>query len=126
MNRVGQRLGFHALLLLAALLLAGLTMTMINANEGEEGPPQQVIIKWREAPSAAEQTARTDNSLREAGARHGVKIQFVRVMGTGASVYKLDPVLQPRDLTALIKTLSKDPHVEYAEADSIMRTMPRR
>ena len=124
MNRVGQRLGFHALFLLAALILASLTMTITHATE--EGPPQQVIIKWREAPNAAEQTTRTANSLREAGARHGVKIQFVRVMGTGANVYKLDPVLQPRELEALIKTLSKDPHVEYAEADSIMRTMPRR
>ena len=123
MNRVGQGLGLYALLLLAALILTSLTMTIINANEG---PPQQVIIKWNEAPSAAEQTTRTENSLREAGARHGVKLQFVRVMGTGASVYKVDPVLQPRELAALIKTLSKDPHVEYAEADSIMRTMPRR
>jgi hypothetical protein len=124
MNRVGQRLGFLALLPLAALILASLTMTITHATE--EAPPQQVIIKWREAPNAGEQTARTANSLREAGARRGVKIQFVRIMGTGASVYKLDPELQPRELAALISDLSKDPHVEYAEADSMMRTMPRR
>jgi len=110
------------MLWLAALLLASFTMTIANATEG---PPQQIIIKWREAPTAAEKTARTANSLREAGARQGVSFQFQREMGTGASVYKLSPTLAPRELDALIKTLSRDPHVEYAEADSMMRTMPR-
>jgi hypothetical protein len=116
-----SRWGFRALLL-AALLLTSLTM---NSTQASEGPPQQVIIKWREAPSAAEQKARTASSLREAGARHGAKLEFLRIMGTGASIYKIDPALPERELAALIKTLSSDSHVEYAEADSIMRTMPR-
>jgi len=120
MNQVGRRLGFQALLL-AALLLS---FTMI-IDAATEGPPQQVIIKWRDAASPAELAARTKSSLRDAGASRGVKFQFLRVMGTGASVYKLDPVLAPRDFDALLKTLQADPHVEYAEADGMMRTMPR-
>jgi hypothetical protein len=121
MNQIGQRLGLHALLL-ASLIIASLTMTTVTAAEG---PPQQVIIKWRDAATPAEQTARTTHSLREAGARQGVAFQFLRKMGTGASVYKLNPVLPARELDALIKALNGDPHVEYAEADGMMRTMPR-
>ena len=115
-----SRFGF-GMLWLAALLLASFTMTA-NATEG---PPQQVIIKWRDAPTAAEQKTRTASSLREAGARQGVSLQFLRKTGTDASVYKVSPALPQRELDALIKTLSSDPHVEYAEADSMMRTMPR-
>jgi serine protease len=108
--------------MLAALLFAGLIMSNVHASEG---PPQQIIIKWRDAPSPAAQKTWTDNTLREAGARQGVKLQFVRTMGTGANVYKLEPALAARELDALIKSLTGDPHVEYAEADSMMRTMPR-
>jgi hypothetical protein len=107
---------------LAALLLASFTMTSVTASEG---PPQQIIIKWRDAATAAEQATRTANSLREAAARQGVTFEFLRKMGTGASVYKVKPALPARELDALIKTLSSDPFIEYAEADSMMRTMPR-
>jgi hypothetical protein len=113
------QLGFG---MLAAVLFAGLIMSSVHASEG---PPQQIIIKWRAAPNPGAQKTWTANTLREAGARHGVKLQFVRTMGTGANVYKLEPALAPRELDALIKSLTGDPHVEYAEADSMMRTMPR-
>ena len=110
-------------ILFVTLLLASLSMETLTAAEG---PAQQLIIKWREATSAKEQATRTANSLREAGARHGTTLQWLRTMGTGADVYKVTPSLEPGQLDALLQTLGKDPHVEYAEADSMLRTMPRR
>lgn len=122
MNQVGRWLGFQAVVLSSLLLMSCSKPGDANATEG---PPQQVIIQWRDAPTAAEKTARTNNSLKEAGSRHGVSFEFQREMGTGASVYKLDPKLPPAELAALLASLNADPHVEYAEADAIMRTMPR-
>ena len=116
MIKVGQ-------VLIATLLLASMPMGTVTAAEG---PAQQVIIKWRDAPSAKELEARTANSLRAAGAHHGVTLQWLRTMGTGASIYKVTPTLEPRELDALLKTLGKDSNVEYAEADSMLQTMPRR
>ena len=121
-GRRGRQLGV-GVLGLAALLIAGLIMTTVGASEG---PAQQIIIMWRDAPTAAEQKTWMANTLREAGARQGVSLRFVRTMGTGASVYKISPPLAQRELDALIKTLAGDPHVAYAEPDSMMRTMPRR
>lgn len=108
--------------MLPALLVAGL---IVSSAEASEGPPQQIIIKWRDAPTPAEQKTWTANTLRETAARQSVRLQFVRTMGTGANVYKLSPPLAPRELEALIKALTSDTHVEYAEPDGMMRTMPR-
>ena len=105
----------------ALLILASITMTGACAADG---PPQQIIIKWREVP-AKQQAALAADTLKQLGARYGVALQFLRETGVGGNVYKLNPALPAPQFSALLDALSANPNVEYAEADGMMRTMPR-
>jgi hypothetical protein len=110
-----------AVLLMMLLILTSSTMTTARAAGGL---PQQIIIKWRDAPQK-QQAADTADTLKDLSAHYHVAFRFLRKTGVGGSVYKLDPVLPAKELTALLDALSVNPHVEYAEADSMLRTMPR-
>jgi serine protease len=109
--------------LIAALLAGGLLMTTAIAAEG---PPQQIIIKWRDTLPAKQRDSITARSLKDASTPLGISLQYLRTGGTGAEVYKPSRALSRSEMDGLIKRLTADPGVEYVEEDSMMRTMPQR
>lgn len=111
---------FSALLTIAVIVGFGM-QSMLSA---EEGPEQQVIIGWRASLPAKERTTIQTRVLRNAGGRYGITLKYVRDLAAGGTVYKLSRTLPRKDLDALIRTLTADANVEYAEPDGVMQPMP--
>lgn len=109
------------LLFVLALLACSPPMPPVDAAEG---PPQQIIVKWRDASPA--KRASIERALREAGARQGVSLQYLRDTAVGGSIYKPSRALSRAEMDDLIRTLTANPNVEYVEEDSMMRPMPSR
>jgi len=112
--------------LLGATVLVAWSLGMPSMLSAAEGPPQQIILKWRDSLPEKERAAITARVLREAGARHGISLEYLSSTAVGGSIYKPSRALSRNEMDDLIRTLTADPNVEYAEDDSLMRPMPRR
>jgi hypothetical protein len=111
--------------LLVAMWLVGWSSGIPSRVSAAEGPAQQIILKWRDALPEKERAAITAGVLREAGARHGVSLEYLRSTAVGGSIYKPSRALSREEMADLIRTLAADPNVEYVEEDGLMRPMPR-
>jgi serine protease len=101
------------------------SISMAHPAHAADGPPQQIIVKWRDNLPAGDPAAFTAQVLRSAGVRHGVSLQRVRSTADGADIVKPSRPVSRAEMDHIIKTLSDNPHVEYVEEDSLMRPMPR-
>ncbi len=86
-----------------------------------DGPPQQVIVKYRSG--LADGAGIATQVLDAVGRSHGVQLRMQRQIATGADVIRLDRDLPRADLVRLIQALGADPHVEYAEEDRILKPL---
>jgi serine protease len=97
--------------LLAACLLALLPL----AAPGGEAPVDRLIVKWRNADSAAE--AVSSVRVRSLATRTGQALTRGRNIGGNMSVLHLDRGLRGREVAATLAALRADPDVELAEPD---------
>lgn len=102
----------------AALCTAVLSLSAAAAMaQSQEGPPQRLIVKWKNNISLATRSASAAAAVDVAGSRVGVSMNRLRTIGTGAEVMSTSRRLTPAELSDMIKTLNADPNVEYAEED---------
>jgi serine protease len=102
----------------AALLLFS---TAALAQTEQNGPPQQVIVKWKSSLSPALRGASTVQSMDRAGARIGVSVRRLRGVVTGGEVISANRRMSRAELDDLIDSFKNDPNVEYAEEDVMLR-----
>ncbi len=85
--------------------------------QNAEGPPQRVIVKWRDTALANAQNTRSAEALQRSSVRLGATVQRIRRTASGAEVVRADRRLSREELTDFIRTLGSDPSVEYVEED---------
>jgi serine protease len=102
----------------AALLLFS---TAALAQTQDNGPPQQVIVKWKSGLSPALRGASAAQSMDRAGARIGVSVRRLRGIVTGGEVVSANRRLSRAEFDDLINSFKNDPNVEYAEEDLMLR-----
>ncbi|MBD8532045.1 MULTISPECIES: S8 family serine peptidase [unclassified Massilia] len=91
----------------------------------------RLIVKYKDANvgSAQARVATAMTSARQAiadraGQQLGLRMQALRSTATGAHVFKIDRKVSLKDAEALAQELmARDPSIEYAEPDRIMRKM---
>lgn len=106
----------------ASLCAAVLFLSDVTATaQSTEGPPQRVIVKWKDNPSAGARGTSAAGALERAGSRSGVSINPVRGMATGAEVMRTSRRLSKAEMTDMLQTLNADPGVEYAEEDVLLK-----
>jgi serine protease len=105
--------------LFAALLS---TMSAAALAQQPDGPPVQVIVKWR-APAGATTQLNTapSRALADASARLGVGTRTLRRLSTGADVIQLNRRVTQAELKDFLDTLAQDPNVQYAEPDLLLQ-----
>ena len=86
-----------------------------------DGPPVQVIVKWRAPVGGATQLSNATQSLANASGRLGVGTKTLRKLATGADVIQLDRRVTEAELKDFINTLAQDPNVLYAEPDLLLQ-----
>jgi serine protease len=95
--------------------------TAALAQTEGNGPPQQVIVKWKSSLSAVSRGATAAQSMDRAGARIGVSVRRLRGVVTGAEVIGANRRLSRVEFDDLINSFKSDPNVQYAEEDLILR-----
>ena len=111
---------FNRVAVLAGAMLVSFTPLTALA-QAEEGPPQRVIVKWRDNALLNAQRTTAAQELERSGARVGAAVQRVRVLATGAEVVSANRRLSRAELDDLVRTLASDPEVEYAEEDVLQQ-----
>jgi serine protease len=107
--------------LLALFCAAAFSFAAGTAHaQSSDGPPQRVIVKWRASSGVALQTS-ASQALSDAQARLGVSVAPLRTLATGAQVVRLERRVTDSELQSFIDTLARNPSVEYAEEDRLMR-----
>lgn len=101
---------------IACATVVGFTPFGVQA-QSDEGPPQRVIVKWRDDALLSAQSTRSVEALERSAARLGATVQRVRRMATGAEVVRANRRLSREELADFVRTLASDPNVEYAEED---------
>ena len=101
----------------AAMLFLSTTAALAQT---QEGPPQRVIVKWKNNISLSARSSPAAAAVDQAGSRIGVSIRRVRTIATGAEVVDADRRLTRVEFDDLIRTLKTDPNVEYAEEDLLL------
>jgi serine protease len=105
-------------LILAAVL--SVVSTAVFAQQFD-GPPDQVIVKWRSPTAGALQSTTASRALADASARLGVGTRTLRKLATGADVIQLNRRVTRAELNDFIATLAQDPNVLYAEPDLLLQ-----
>jgi serine protease len=111
---------FNRVAALACATLVFFTPLAVEAQT-EEGPPQRVIVKWRDDALLSAQSSRSLETLERSGARLGATVQRVRRLATGAEVLRASRALSRAELDDFIRALASDPNVEYVEEDVLQR-----
>jgi serine protease len=105
---------------LVGTALISLTPVIASAQTAE-GPPQRVIVKWRDNSFLNAQRTAATQALERSAARVGATVQRVRTLATGAEVVSANRRLSRAELDDLVRTLASDPEVEYAEEDVLQQ-----
>jgi serine protease len=92
-----------------------------SLSQTDEGPPQRVIVKWRDAGLLNARRVNATEALERSSARVGASMQRVRTTATGAEVVRANRRLSRAELDDLVRTLASDPDVEYAEEDVLQK-----
>ena len=104
----------------AAMLLFS---TAALAQTQENGPPQQVIVKWKSSLSAASRVTTASQSMDRAGGRIGASVRRLRDVVTGAEVIGANRRLSRAEFDDLIDSFKNDPNVEYVEENRLLRRL---
>ncbi len=121
------------------LLLPGLLMVACATATGEEpmapfelqgdGPFQRFIVRYRDGSDPAEDRARVPARLARTAATAELSPAPVpswqRRLAVGADVFTVDRALDRDAAAALMLSFSRDPDVEYIEADRMMGIGPQ-
>ncbi len=107
----------------AAVLAASFSMFAFAAH-AKDGFDQQIIVKYKQnALTSTLQASAIGQTLRQIGNRHGMQLNRMRTMGTGAEVIHVSRDLDDNELAGLLADFKSDPRVEYAEEDRIMHAL---
>ncbi|HZP11288.1 MAG TPA: S8 family peptidase [Nevskiaceae bacterium] len=89
----------------------------------QQGPPQRIIVKFKEDHAQPDHLQRVSGLMQSVAARLAVPLSHVHVNGNGADVMKIGRRLPAAELNALINEFKHNPAVEYAEEDRIMHAL---
>jgi len=101
--------------------------TVLRTAEVAEPSTDRLIVRYRADSATTTATGAFPSSRAQAAAavaanRHGVVMNHLRQMGSGAQVFKLNRALRHADVLTLAAALrAGDPSIEYAEPDRLMQ-----
>jgi hypothetical protein len=108
---------------LLVVLVASLTSIHLAGHTGSM--TQQIIIRFFSQPWESIQTPEArDRLLRRWEATYATNLTYVREFANHGWIVRLDHNLSPDKFKQLVKEISNDPAVEYAEEDAIMTIRP--
>ncbi|MCG8434293.1 MAG: S8 family peptidase [Gammaproteobacteria bacterium] len=92
----------------------------VGADKASDGPPRQLIVKYRESSNLAATTraARANTLMADVASRMDTRLQRVRTLGNGADLIRV--TAESGNLQALAAQFAADPNVEYAEPDLML------
>ncbi len=107
-----------------AAIVAAVSFSASVSAHTDTGMPQQIIVKYKQNALASKaQGNAIGSALQSIGARHGMQLNRLRTMGTGAEVVHVNRNLDDAELASLLADFKADPNVEYAEEDRIMHAL---
>jgi serine protease len=107
-------------------LVSGAIFTCCALLSARSAPAQQqeeqtqIIVKWRKPISVEAQSGEAMQAVSDATQRVGATARLMRRLATGAEVLRLDRGLSKAEKLDLLATLRGDPHVLYAQEDTMM------
>lgn len=111
-----------ATLLSLSVAQAGGVFGTATLAASREMPTDQIIVKLRDTQAA--RAARLQPAhVADLSASAGITLTHVRAMSGDAQVLKLSRRMNTAEVEEIVRRLSADPQVEYAEPDRIMRPL---
>ncbi|GAC1621682.1 MAG: hypothetical protein NVS9B10_04800 [Nevskia sp.] len=94
------------------------------AAQAKEGFDQQIIVKYRQSALTSKvQESAIGVALTQIGSRHGMALNRLRTIATGAEVIRVGRDLNDAEMASLFADFKADPRVEYVEEDRIMHAL---
>lgn len=98
------------------------------AADDAAGPPQQLIVKFKDAPpglAVAQRHARADRALAAVADRLAVQLEYRRPLAIGADVVRVGAgrAMSEEELEQLAAEVAAQPDVEYAEVDRLLKPL---
>jgi serine protease len=106
-------------LLLAAVFLF-VTTSASALTIGEQGPPQRLIVKFKEDHAQPNHAVLADKARAAVSLMTGVALQHSHVNALGADIMKVGRRVDAQGMAALISHFKNNPAVEYVEEDRLM------
>ena len=110
--------------LASALAVGAMLFTTSAAQAVEGGPPQRLIVKFRDtARLPASHQALATALADRIGSRRGIALKWLRTAGTGADVLRIARSIDAGELAALIAEFKADAAIEYVEEDRLLQPL---
>ncbi len=110
--------------LLFAVILSFFATTASALDLGDNaGPPQRLIVKFKENHAHANHGALVSGLAKGVGLRLGVTLNHLHRNALGADIMKIGRHVDKSEMAALIAEFKNNPDVEYVEEDRIMHAL---
>jgi serine protease len=103
-------------------------LTAMGAVAQADGPPKNVIVKYKDDAAGNAAAQRLSQGLgqslgvfNDAQARFGIRLNAIRRLHSGAQVVRVDGDMTRNDINSLLTMLRADRDVEYAEEDALLK-----
>ena len=112
---------YHVLIKPVLLLVLGATLISIHLAGHTGSSTQQIIIRFIPEQWGSVQTPEArDQLLRSWDATYETNLKYVRDFSNQGWIVRLERGLSPDKFKQLVKEISNDPAIEYAEEDAQM------